>query len=245
MARISLAKTPQQPDNSHPASPGRAPVSVVDRLDLWFSTGRDVDGLWVGTTEDEPQPGLRRVEDALQLIKQHDPLHYSRIVQHLERIWIRLETTATACYYKPLNACILDKRFVLLEATTLEHIASSIVHEATHARLERWGVRYEEGKRARIEAICLRRELNFVAKLPHSEPLREEIAHTLEWCASDHDYFSDANFGQRELQGGVDALRQLGAPEWIITFVLKARSARSAMYRLRSQLRWRRGKLNP
>jgi hypothetical protein len=81
-------------------------------------------------------------------------------------------------------------RFVLLETTTLEEIASTIVHEATHARLERWGISYDEKQRSRVEAICLRRELNVAASLPHSEPLREQIARTLEWCASDHDYFS-------------------------------------------------------
>ena len=143
-----------------------------------------------------------------------------------------------ANYEPSLNACKLDERYVLLETTTLQRIASSIVHEATHARLERWGISYDDVKaRSRIEAICLRRELNFIAKLPHSEPLREEIARTLEWCVTDHDYFSDVSFQQRYDHGNVETLRYLGTPDWLIRFLLirfvpKVRAVVSRMRRL-------------
>jgi hypothetical protein len=197
--------------------PCRKPAAV-DRLSLWFSTSRNIDGLWVGTTESQPLPVLRRVEDALRLIKHHDPLHYSRVIRNLERIWVHLLPAARACYDRSMKACILDERFVLTETTTLELIASTIVHEATHAKLERWGISYDEKDRSRIEAICLRRELNFMAKLPHGEPLREEIACTLEWCAGEHDYFSDVSFQQRDDQGQVETLRYLGTPDWLIRF---------------------------
>src|SRR5437868_5600257 len=157
--------------------------AVIDRLELWFSTARNIDGLWVGTMEDKPWPGLRRVEEALRLIKDHDPLHYSRVTHYLERIWVHLLTGNAAQYERSLKACMLDERYVLQEAATIEWIASTIVHEATHARLEQWGVIYEEKKRARIEAICIRRERNFLTKLPQSEALQEDAARRLEWCA--------------------------------------------------------------
>lgn len=189
-------------------------AAVVDRIALWLSASREVDGLWVGSTEYKPQPGLRRVEEGLRLIKDHDPLHYSRIISNLERIWVDLIPNGLASYVPSLNACKLDERFVLLETTTLEHIASFIVHEATHARLERWGISYDDEKtRSRIEAICLRRELNFVGKLPQAEPLREEIARKLEWYVGDDDYFSNINSRQRWEQGNVETLRHLGTPD--------------------------------
>jgi hypothetical protein len=112
-------------------------ATVVDRMALWLSTSRKVDGLWVGSMESKPQPGLRRVEEALRLIKDHDPLHYSRITSNLERIWVDLLPNALASYVSRLNACKLDERFVLLETTTLQQIASCIVHEATHADCQR------------------------------------------------------------------------------------------------------------
>ncbi|MDH2357807.1 hypothetical protein QCM77_45455 [Bradyrhizobium sp. SSUT18] len=170
-------------------------VPAIDRFALWVSTSRTVDGLWVGSTERKPQPGLRRVEDALRLIKDHDLLNYARTINNLERIWLRLIPNALAHYDPLLSACVIDERFVLPETTTLERIASTIVHEATHARLDRWGINYDDERaRSRIEAICLRRELNFVGKFAHSEPLQEEIhAHwsgalammtTFQTCAS-------------------------------------------------------------
>ena len=199
--------------------------TVTDRLFLWMSTSRTVDGLWVGSTGSKPQPGLRRVEDALQLIKRHDALHYSRAIHNLERIWVHVVPNARAAYYPSMNSCVLDRRFVLLETTTLEQIASDIVHEATHARLERWGIGYDDEKtRTRVEAICLRRQLNFVAKLPHGEPVQEEIARTLQWCVSNPDYFSKVSLQQRWDQGQVEAARYLGTPDWFIRLALKARA---------------------
>jgi hypothetical protein len=198
--------------------PDRKPF-FVDRMALWLSTSRMVDGLWVGTTEGKPRPGLRRVEDALRLIKDHDLLRYFRVIHHLERIWIHLLPSALAHYDRTLNACVFDERF--LETMTLERIASTIVHEATHARLERWGVSYEEKARSRIEAICLRRELNFLTKLPDSETLQEEIVRTLEWLASGNDYLSDVSFREREVQGQVETLHYLRAPRWLIRLALR------------------------
>jgi hypothetical protein len=200
--------------------------AVVDRLALWFSTSRNIDGLWVGTVESKPWPGLRRVEEALQLIKSHDSLHYSRVINNLGRIWVQLLTGDLAHYERSLKACVFDERYVVQETTTTEWIASTIVHEATHARMERWGVIYEENKRGRIEAICIRRELNFVARLPRSEALQEEAVRRLEWCAGDHDHFSNASFQQREVQGQIEALRYLGAPDWVFGFAMKLRALR-------------------
>ena len=198
---------------------------AIDRLELWLSTGRNIDGLWVGTMEDKPWPGLRRVEEALQLIKDHDPLHYSRVVNNLERIWVRLLTGSLAGYDRSLKACVFDERYIVQETTTIEWIASAIVHEATHARLEAWGVGYDEEKRARIEAICMRREQNFLTKMPQSEPFQEDIARSLEWYSGNHDYFSDESFQQRKVQGEIEALRYLGAPDWVFGFVMRLRAA--------------------
>jgi hypothetical protein len=189
------------------AKPSLKP-NLADRIALWFSTSRSIDGLWVGTMENKPHPGSRRVEDALQLIKLRAPLHYSRVVRHLERIWVRLEHTASACYYHSMRACVLDERYVLQKTTTVEEIAATIIHEATHARLERLGIQYVEKQRRRIEAVCIRRELNFIAKLPHAEPLQEALTSTLEWCASnEQDFFSDSNFATRHEEGSAEVLR--------------------------------------
>lgn len=204
-------------------------IPFFDKVDLWLSTGRSIDGLWVGSIEDKPWPGLSRIENALRLIKDRDPLNYFRVRRYLDRIWVRLISSARAEYQRQLNACVLDQRYVLSETMTLEKIASTIVHETTHARLERWGITYDEKVRPRIEAMCIRREMNFAAKLPGSEALREELVATLNWCVSNHDYFADARFRERHLQGFVEMMRHFGVPRWLVRVVLKLRDWRLAL----------------
>ena len=168
---------------------------------------------------------MRRVEDALGLIRDCSPLHYRRVTCNLDRILVRLVPHARACYNSSLNACQIDERFVLDETTTLEGIASCIVHEATHARLDKWGIPYDEKARPRIERLCLQRELNFAAKLPHGETLRDEIQRTLDWCNDENVYFSDLSLRREVDQGNLEALRYLGTPSWIISVIFKARDA--------------------
>ena len=213
------------------ASPQGTRVSRPDffhRLQLAWSTRRYVDGVWVGSWR-TPRD-LRQIEDALLLIKQHSRVHYSRVLRDLERVWVFVLPSRRAEFNEYLRACILDERYVA--GSTLELIASTIVHEATHARLSRCGIKYKESLRSRIEAICLRRELAFAAKLPNGEDLKREITSLLEWCGTNADWFSNSQFREREKQDIVDALRYMETPEWIIGTALKLKSATSRLRRL-------------
>jgi hypothetical protein len=187
---------------------------LLDRMQLAMSTGRHIDGIWIGswrTPED-----LTRVERALLLVKQHSPLHYSRIINDLERVWIFLLSHGRAEYNHSLKACVLDERYVADSAASVEQIASTIVHEATHARLERLGIRYKEELRARIEAICFRRELAFAVRLPDCSQLQEDRAQDLNWYQANPDYFRDAQFSERHTKGEIETLRHIGVPDWLI-----------------------------
>jgi hypothetical protein len=106
-------------------------------MDLWLSKGHVVDGIWIGSFSSDAKPAIQRIEDALQLIERCAPLHYRRIKNNLARIWVRLVPHGAGCYLHSLNACLLDERVVASETTTVEWIASAIVHEAIHARLEK------------------------------------------------------------------------------------------------------------
>jgi hypothetical protein len=205
----------------------RARPNLFERFELWCSTGRNVDGVWVGTFENEAR--LQRVEQALQLMKQKSPLHYSRVIHNLDRIWVRLLPASPANYLRRLNACQLDERFVEHEEATPELIASVIVHEATHARLEHWGIIYEEAKRYRIEAICLRRELHFVSGLAGCEVMQDSVRRSLEYYGNNCEYFSNSSFRKRFDDGSLEDLRWLGVPNWLVALVAK-------MARLRRRL---------
>lgn len=60
-------------------------------------------------------------------------VRWTGIVRELERIWVSLSFDGLGEYNHALKARILDERYVAAPATTLEQIASTIVHEATHA----------------------------------------------------------------------------------------------------------------
>ena len=131
----------------------------------------------------------------------------------------------------------MDERYVA--SARLDELASTIVHETTHARLARCGFVYEESKRSRIETVCLRRERDFAGRLPDSAELQHEIERILEWCRANPEGFSNKQFRERDNQGTIDALRYVEAPEWLIAFALKVRPAISRMRRLwRSFRRW-------
>jgi hypothetical protein len=206
---------------------------------LLSSRIKRVEGLWVGTGERKADTELvwRRVEGALALIKTYDRYRYARLLRDLERVWVRVSAYGfLGCHNASINACELDTRYVLAETSSLETIASTIVHEATHARLWRCGIDYEESLRARVEAVCLRREIAFAAKLPNGQEARERAEHMLEWCASD-DPWSDAALRERHLEGAMEAMRYLGMPAWFIRTLPPLRALTRPIRALRR--RWR------
>jgi hypothetical protein len=129
------------------------------------------------------------------------------------RVW--LLPGCCGSYKEGLRSCELDSRFVLAETSSLEMIASTIVHEATHARLRRCGIGYETKLRARVEAVCARRELAFANKLPNGGQVRESAERLLELCADDG-YWSNTAFEERYVEGSIEAMRHLGVPDWLV-----------------------------
>jgi hypothetical protein len=198
--------------------PDKPRVRWLDKIMLSQSASSYVDGLWVGSWRTPSD--LKRIEKALLLIKQSSPLQYLRVISDLTRVWVFVLPNARAEYRCSLNACMLDERHVAESA--IERIALSIIHEATHARLERLGIPYKEQLRPRIEIICFRRELAFVAKLPNGigAELREELLRMVAWYGSNNEWFSNTNFRERHDRGNFEALRYIGTPEWLIRATL-------------------------
>jgi hypothetical protein len=152
-------------------------LPLATRLFLRTKSSIEIDGLWIGALFDK---GLDRAVAAINLIHDHDRLQYRRILRSLDRIIITVLATGVPAQYQAwLDACELDERMVTNEAVSLEFLAAVIVHEATHARLERLGFEYTEERRQRIEQICWRRELAFVARLPNGAAAREAIQQRL------------------------------------------------------------------
>jgi hypothetical protein len=187
----------------------------LQRLMLFTSASRRIDGLWVGCFDNDSASSLDRVEEALSLIKKYDRRRYDRLIRDLERVWVQLIPGGIAHFDSSIWACVLDPRHVLNHANSTERIASSIVHEATHARLWRRGIRYQEDLRSRVEAVCFRSERAFAAKLPNGEQMREQAERSLAAYASP-EYWTDEAFRKRRHEGSIETLRYLQMPNWLI-----------------------------
>lgn len=103
---------------------------------------------------------LERLDDALALIERAQPWRY----RHLQRDLRGFLVTRYACrgaYFPEDRLCMTELTFLNRRDITAAPVASSIVHEGIHARVDVMGVRREGRDRAREERVCRRAELDF------------------------------------------------------------------------------------
>jgi hypothetical protein len=192
-----------------------ARLSIPEKLLLrWFyRSSRKIDGLYLSAADEFT---LQKAVEALKLIKTYDPLRYLRLLQDLDRVWVRPSVTNDlAGFNLRLRACILSEEFVENDASSPQEIASSIVHEATHARLYECGIGYDESLRSRVEAVCFRRELAFAARLPNGHSVRDRAERSLAFYA-DPTYWTDTAIEHRYFTEGAETFRRLGVPEPLV-----------------------------
>lgn len=121
----------------------------------------------------------RKVIDALALIRKVDPRRYRYMQRDVKRILLLGNPFYRGQWVDALGLCHLTYDYILAPDTTPEMVAAILIHEAMHARLYRWGIDYEEPKRARIEQICLKAEIAFARRLPLTEKVaRKQIMST-------------------------------------------------------------------
>ncbi len=111
-----------------------------------------------------------KTREALDLICRFDPRRFNRMKRDVRGIAV---TTRGASYYDTSLRLIYLDRAVIGEKP--DYIASTIVHEAVHARLYRSGVRSYVRIPQRHEELCTAEEIEFASKLPQSEALVEGL----------------------------------------------------------------------
>jgi hypothetical protein len=191
--------------------------SVTIRLAYALAASARVDGLWVGVFSGafDQRAALDRVRNALHLIAELDPRRYAKVRRLLRRVFVVRLPGRLAQYVHSLRQCQLDDRFVMAPRTPISEIAAAIIHEATHARLQHWGVPYE-ADRKRQEHICLREELAFASRLPDPSPVTERVEQLL---ARDPAFWDSSD--TRVLTASETALRhELRLPSWLVRAIL-------------------------
>lgn len=108
---------------------------------------------------------LTRLDEALALIERFQPWR----LRHLRRDLRHIQVVRFPCrgaYIPGDRVCITELTFLARRDISAAPVASSIVHEGMHARIDRMGVRAAHRDPAREERLCRRAELAFGESLP-------------------------------------------------------------------------------
>ena len=182
---------------------------------------REVHGILVSAFTDKAQrdTALERVAAAVELIHRYHPGGFRRVQRGVKRILISWLPGTRGEYQSEGGLCVLNDEHVCAPETSVARIASTVVHEATHARLIRAGVPYEESLRPRIERICFRAQRAFGLRLPDGADVVDaadrQLARTDDFASSDAQW-------HRLLDSG----RKIGFPGWALTWFDRRRQSR-------------------
>jgi hypothetical protein len=170
-----------------------------------FSIRREVHGiqLVVPSANDQAPAFFEKTKQALELIRKADPRRWAKIPQLLPRIVLILG--GGEFYHRDLHAYIVD--LPSLRARSALELASAIVHESTHARINRFGAFYSPALRPRVEALCISQEIAFLRRFPESGALVTSKQESLK-----NPWWSDESLNQRRLAH----LRAAGIPEFLV-----------------------------
>lgn len=108
---------------------------------------------------------LTRLDDSLALIERYQPWR----LRHLERDLKQFLVARFPCrgaYVPEERTCMTELTFLARRDISPATVASSIVHEGIHARVDRMGVKRDMRDRPKEERLCRRAELEFGRALP-------------------------------------------------------------------------------
>jgi hypothetical protein len=136
-----------------------APRQIVDGIDVIDLSGSHMNSEHFAV-----------IEQALRLLEFYDPLRYHRMQQDIRRIIINDNIPTMAMFFLGTTACTIHPDLLKSGTPT---VASALVHEATHARLDRRRVRQSSDRYARIETLCIKQEIAFARHFPQTDKLNE------------------------------------------------------------------------
>ncbi|HET7024692.1 MAG TPA: hypothetical protein VFI39_05765 [Gemmatimonadales bacterium] len=159
---------------------------------------------------DEPDGSKQfaTVMAALQLLHDVDPRRFNRMKRDIRGIWL-IGIAGLGEYDTKRRVCKIDPDYIMSLDRSAESIASTIVHEAMHARLAGCGFEYTIERRHRIEQICTQAQIAFASRLPDGSAIVAQARQVLDQPAS---AWSDEALVDHRLR----RLRELKLPEWLM-----------------------------
>jgi hypothetical protein len=112
---------------------------------------------------------IQRLDEALGLIERYAPHRFWHLTRDLRYIWVA-RYACRGAYFPAEQKCMTELTFLARRDIPASVVASSILHEGVHARVDRFrsrvgGAPLDEGM-AREERLCRRAELAFGRALP-------------------------------------------------------------------------------
>lgn len=134
---------------------------------------------------------VQRLDAALDLVATYAPHRYRRLAGDVQGLLVE-RFACRGAFFPQSREILVELTFTVNPGHTLEEIASSIVHEATHARVARRTGGLPDRFRPREERLCRREELAFGLALPDGAVVTararasleldaEEVAPVVDW----------------------------------------------------------------
>lgn len=153
---------------------------LAGSIGTWLTSSRTIRGIPVTVINSRSDIStaavLERLEGALDLIATYQPWRFRRLKHDFSRILVQ-RYPCRAAYMPQSRTCLVELTFLVNPEFNLAQIASSIVHEGTHARLDRMGVTVAPDQRYREERLCRKSEVEFGRAVPNGEAV---VARALE-----------------------------------------------------------------
>ena len=127
---------------------------------------------------------LERLDDALALIERYQPHRYTHLKRDVAQIWIA-RFPCRGAYFPHNRTCLTELTFLARRDISAAVVASSILHEGVHARVDRFRNRFSASPsatdHAREERLCRKAEVSFGRALPTDlgAPVIERALETL------------------------------------------------------------------
>ena len=165
---------------------GRITNALRVRLELPLIERRAILGFDVQVVNTRPDIDSARVFEragaVLERIDTYQPWRLAHLRRDIAGIVVK-RFPCRGAYFSDSRTCLLELTFMANEEFSDSQVASCLVHEGMHARLDRlndkFGVAPFNVARARHERICRRAELDFGEAVPDGAPVIERALASL------------------------------------------------------------------
>jgi hypothetical protein len=189
---------------------------------LWrLSDRRDAHGFPIGYSKSDADSMMAqaRVTAAFDLIAATWPRWLQRTRTYVDRVQVRRVIQSIGEWHGVSRQVDLDYDYLCRPEVSIAAIASTIVHECTHARIHAAGIPYIGAERIRIERACVGQELAFVRALADDEAHSALLARIANMSEHADDVWSSESNERRSRA----ALQTIGVPRWLADVTLRLR----------------------